>query len=252
MALLILVTMRQSIGQLLKRESHELMLARASEKLAFNVVDPAVPPKHGVCPKRSMITVVVTLLGVLGGASAVLLSNSMRPKTQALWTPAWYLQQFLNYTDYTNLLLLSMELRMKSNTGRHNLLQRMIGFTLIEILIVIVIMGLLVSLVAPTLFSKVSSSKKKTAEAQMQMISTALDTYRLDMGSYPERLDELRRSDQPGWDGPYMPRDIPDDPWGNPYVYSPEGNDEYPYSLLSYGAGGVPGGEDEEEDIIFQ
>jgi type II secretory pathway pseudopilin PulG len=56
----------------------------------------------------------------------------------------------------------------------------------------------------------------------------------------------------PGWDGPYMPRDIPDDPWGNPYIYSPEGDNEHPYSLQSYGAGGVPGGEDEEEDIVFQ
>ena len=92
------------------------------------------------------------------------------------------------------------------------------GFTLIEILIVIVIMGLLISLVAPTLFSKVSSSQRKTTMAQMQMISTALDTYRLDIGKYPENLQELRRSDRPGWDGPYMPRDIPADPLGNPYV----------------------------------
>ena len=141
---------------------------------------------------------------------------------------------------------------MKSNTSGHNLPRHIGGFTLIEILVVIVIMGLLVSLVAPTLFSKVSSSKQKTAKAQMQMISTALDTYRLDIGSYPEKLEELRRSDQPGWDGPYMPRDIPDDPWGNPYVYSPEGDDDHPYLLMSYGMGGVPGGEDEEEDIVFQ
>ncbi len=141
---------------------------------------------------------------------------------------------------------------MKSESNRHTVKSNLAGFTLIEILIVIVIMGLLVSLVAPTLFSKVSSSKQKTAKAQMQMISTALDTYRLDIGSYPEKLEELRRSDEPGWDGPYMPRDIPDDPWGNPYIYSPEGDDEHPYSLQSYGAGGVPGGEDEEEDIVFQ
>ena len=141
---------------------------------------------------------------------------------------------------------------MKSVTSGRKLLQRLKGFTLIEILIVIVIMGLLVSLVAPAMFSKVSSSKQKTAKAQMQMISTALDTYRLDIGTYPEKLDELRRSEQPNWDGPYLPREVPPDPWGNPYVYSPEGDDEHPYSLLSYGAGGSPGGEDEEEDIVFQ
>jgi general secretion pathway protein G len=126
------------------------------------------------------------------------------------------------------------------------------GFTLIEILIVIVIMGLLISLVAPTLFSKVSSSQRKTTMAQMQMISTALDTYRLDIGSYPDRLEELRRSERPGWDGPYMPRDIPADPWGNPYVYSITSEGEAPYHLSSYGAGGLPGGADDEADIVFQ
>ncbi len=126
------------------------------------------------------------------------------------------------------------------------------GFTLIEILIVIVIMGLLISLVAPTLFSKVSSSQRKTSMAQMQMLSTALDTYRLDIGSYPENLEELRRSDRPGWDGPYMPRDIPNDPWGNPYVYSLEQDGEYPYGLSCYAVGGLPGGEDDEADIVFQ
>ena len=126
------------------------------------------------------------------------------------------------------------------------------GFTLIEIMIVIVIMGLLISLVAPAMFSKVSSSQRKTTMAQMQMVSTALQTYRLDVGKFPENLEELRRSDRPGWDGPYMPRDIPADPWGNPYVYAATGDKETPYSLLSYGAGGFPGGEDDEEDIVFQ
>lgn len=141
---------------------------------------------------------------------------------------------------------------MKSKTSALKIKRAVSGFTLIEILIVIVIMGLLISLVAPTLFSKVSSSQRKTAMAQMQMLSTALDTYRLDIGSYPEDLDELRRSERPGWDGPYMPREIPDDPWGTPYVYSSDSDGEYPYSLMSYGAGGVPGGEGDEEDIVFQ
>ena len=126
------------------------------------------------------------------------------------------------------------------------------GFTLIEILIVIVIMGLLISLVAPAMFSKVSSSQRKTSMAQMQMLSTALDTYRLDVGTYPDDLEELRKSERPGWDGPYLPRDIPADPWGNPYVYEVTKGGEYPYALSSYGAGGQPGGEDDEEDIVFQ
>ena len=126
------------------------------------------------------------------------------------------------------------------------------GFTLIEILIVIVIMGLLISLVAPTLFSKVSSSQRKTTMAQMKMISTALDTFRLDIGSYPDNLEELRSSDRPGWDGPYLPRVIPADPWGNPYVYLKTGDSKAPYQLSSYAAGGSPGGDDDEADIVFQ
>jgi general secretion pathway protein G len=126
------------------------------------------------------------------------------------------------------------------------------GFTLIEILIVIVILGLLISLVAPTMFSKVASSKRKTAEAQMQMLSTALDTYRLDLGKYPDKLEDLRSSSESGWDGPYMPRDIPADPWGNPYVYSRDSDGAAPFTLKSLGAGGLPGGEGEEEDVVFQ
>jgi general secretion pathway protein G len=126
------------------------------------------------------------------------------------------------------------------------------GFTLIELLIVIVILGLLLSLVAPTMFSKVGSSQRKAALAQMQMLSTALDTYRLDVGDYPKSLVELRQGSAPGWDGPYLPREIPLDPWGNPYVYSLAGEAEKPYSLMSYGKDGREGGQDDAEDVVFQ
>jgi general secretion pathway protein G len=126
------------------------------------------------------------------------------------------------------------------------------GFTLIELLIVIVILGLLLSLVAPTMFSKVGSSQRKTAMAQMQMLSTALDTYRLDIGDYPENLAELRASTKPGWDGPYLPRELPLDPWGNPYVYERPGEGGQPYVIRSYGKDGRPGGEGQGEDIVFQ
>jgi general secretion pathway protein G len=129
----------------------------------------------------------------------------------------------------------------------------LVGFTLIELLIVIVILGLLLSLVAPTMFSKVGSSQRKTAMAQMQMLSTALDTHRLDTGSFPSALSELRSGDVPGWDGPYLPREVPLDPWGNPYVYSSKTDDPAkPYSLLSYGKDGRLGGEDDAEDVVFQ
>lgn len=126
------------------------------------------------------------------------------------------------------------------------------GFTLIELLIVIVILGLLLSLVAPTMFSKVGSSQRKTAMAQMQMLSTALDTFRLDVGDYPAALAELRSGTKPGWDGPYLPRDLPLDPWGNPYTYQVPGEGGQPYVLRSYGKDGRPGGEGDGEDIVFQ
>ncbi|QYJ74059.1 type II secretion system major pseudopilin GspG [Shewanella sp. FJAT-52076] len=126
------------------------------------------------------------------------------------------------------------------------------GFTLIELLIVVVILGLLMSLVAPTMFSKVDSTKLKTAQMQMDMLSSALDTYRLDIGSYPASLSELRASSNPKWDGPYLPKDVPLDPWGNPYVYASPGDNGLPYTLKSFGKDGVAGGEDDNADLIHQ
>ena len=124
------------------------------------------------------------------------------------------------------------------------------GFTLIELLIVMVILGLLASLVAPSMFSKVASSKIKTAETQMQMLATSLDAYRLDIGMYPSSLEELRRSEKPRWDGPYLPKDVPMDPWGNPYVYKyPSSENEY--ELMSYGLDGSTGGEGEAADVSY-
>ena len=126
------------------------------------------------------------------------------------------------------------------------------GFTLIELLIVIVILGLLASLVAPTMFSKVSSSQRNTAAAQMQMMQTSLDTYLLDMGDYPATLEELRRSDKKGWDGPYLPKAVPMDPWGNPYVYRTPGENGAPFYLASLAKDGQIGGEGDNMDIVHQ
>lgn len=125
------------------------------------------------------------------------------------------------------------------------------GFTLIELLIVIVILGLLMSLVAPKMFSKVDSSKRKTALAQMQMLQTSLDTYRLDIGDYPSNLNELRMSEQPNWDGPYISKNIPNDPWGRAYVYQSPGENGEDYTLMSYGKDGKAGGQDDNEDIVL-
>ena len=123
------------------------------------------------------------------------------------------------------------------------------GFSLMELLVVMVILGLLASLVGPAMFGKVDSSKVKTAQTQIQLLSTALDTFRLDVGDYPDQLSELRASDKRGWDGPYLPKAIPLDPWGNPYVYQKPGQNGLEYSLQSLGKDGEVGGVDDSADI---
>jgi len=127
------------------------------------------------------------------------------------------------------------------------------GFTLIELLIVMIIIGLLASLVAPKMFQQLGESKQKTARAQIELLGTALDAYRLDVGQYPtsqQGLKALREQPQgvDSWNGPYLPKDVPQDPWGNPYHYSSPG-EHNPYDLSSYGADGQPGGEGEDKDI---
>ncbi len=127
------------------------------------------------------------------------------------------------------------------------------GFTLIELLVVMVIIGLLASLVAPRFIRQEEKAKTKAARAQIEMFGTALDTFRLDVGRYPtsqEGLDALRQrpSGVERWDGPYLRKEIPRDPWGNPYVYRSPGEQE-PYELSSYGADGVAGGNEDNADI---
>jgi len=126
------------------------------------------------------------------------------------------------------------------------------GFTMIELLIVIVILGLLASLVAPKFFAQLGTAERGIAATQMSAFETALDTYRLDMGRYPENLNDLRSEDSPRWNGPYLPKAVPADPWGNPYVYARASEGLQPYVLLSYGADGKEGGTDADEDITHQ
>lgn len=127
------------------------------------------------------------------------------------------------------------------------------GFTLIELLIVMIILGLLAALVAPKMFQKVGSSKQKAAKAQIAMIATALDAYRLDMGTYPsseEGLEALRKNPGQGpWDGPYLSKEVPRDPWGRPYVYRFPG-EHSDYDLYSLGADGQEGGDGENADVL--
>jgi general secretion pathway protein G len=126
------------------------------------------------------------------------------------------------------------------------------GFSLIELLIVMVIMGLLAALVGPRMFGKVGKSKQNAAGSQMALFETALDVYRLDVGKYPsteQGLQALRTkpSDEEKWDGPYLPKSVPKDPWGHPYVYSRTDNGEV--EMISLGADGTEGGEGEDKDI---
>jgi general secretion pathway protein G len=127
------------------------------------------------------------------------------------------------------------------------------GFTLIELMIVLFILGLLAALVAPRLMGRVGKAKQKTAQAQIQLLATSLDLFHLDVGRYPtteEGLKSLR--DRPesssSWGGPYLDKAVPNDPWGRPYNYKFPG-DHGPYDLYTFGADGVEGGDGENADI---
>jgi general secretion pathway protein G len=128
------------------------------------------------------------------------------------------------------------------------------GFTLIELLVVIVIIGLLASLIAPTLFGKLEEAKVKTAKAQLAMIATALDAFKLDVGRYPTTQEGLKVLWQnpgniPNWHGKYLPKPIKKDPWGHPYYYRCPGKNGEPYELMSLGADGKLGGTGKNKDI---
>lgn len=132
------------------------------------------------------------------------------------------------------------------------------GFTLIEILVVVAVLAVLAALVAPNVFQHLGTAQDAAARSQIEMLGGALDAYRLDNGRYPttdQGIDALRNapSVEPAprnWRGPYLRREIPLDPWGNPYLYvSPGEVNPNSYDLLSLGADGLPGGEGEDADI---
>ena len=128
------------------------------------------------------------------------------------------------------------------------------GITLIELLVVMVIISLFATLVGARLFSNVDKARQTTAKAQISGFETVLDLFRLDVGRYPTASEGLQvlRVDPGGirnWDGPYLGKNVPMDPWGNSYVYLYPG-EHGDFDILSLGADGEQGGEDENLDIV--
>jgi general secretion pathway protein G len=127
------------------------------------------------------------------------------------------------------------------------------GFTLLELLVVIAIIGLLAGYVGPRYFGQIGKSEVKAARAQIDALEKALDQYRLDVGNYPSTEHGLGAliTAPPGvarWAGPYLKKGLPNDPWGNPYIYkSPGSHGEF--DLFSHGRDGNPGGTAENADI---
>jgi general secretion pathway protein G len=132
--------------------------------------------------------------------------------------------------------------------------RRQAGFTLIEIMVVMVIIGLLMALVGPNLIGRSEKAKVQAAAMQIERLGTVLDTFRLDVGRYPTTQEGLqvlvqRPMGVDRWDGPYLNKGVPKDPWDRPYFYRSPGEAGRPYDLYSLGADGAPGGTDNNRDI---
>jgi general secretion pathway protein G len=139
------------------------------------------------------------------------------------------------------------------NRSIFNAQRRSGGFTLLELLVVIVIIGLLAGYVAPRYFAQVGKSEIQVAKAQIDALEKALDQYRLDTRRYPSSEEGLqalvnRPASELNWNGPYLKKTVPNDPWGKPYVYRTPGQ-KSDYELFSYGRDGKQGGVGEDADI---
>jgi general secretion pathway protein G len=145
---------------------------------------------------------------------------------------------------------------METQPNRGGRLRDRGGFTLIEIMVVIVILGLLAALVVPKLIGRTEEAKKTQARVQIRSVEQALELFKLDNGFFPTtdqglgalvRLPDTGRAPKNYRKGGYLDR-LPKDPWGNPYVYVSPGS-HGDYDISSYGADGAPGGEGEDADI---
>ncbi|WP_425334667.1 type II secretion system major pseudopilin GspG [Paucibacter sediminis] len=128
------------------------------------------------------------------------------------------------------------------------------GFTLLELLVVMVIIGLLAGYVGPKFFGQIGKSEVKAAKAQIDALQKSLDQYRIDLGHYPSTEQGLQAlvvkpADEPRWAGPYLSKAVPKDPWHNEYQYRAPG-EHGEYDLLSFGRDGRPGGEGEDADLV--
>lgn len=128
------------------------------------------------------------------------------------------------------------------------------GFTLLELLVVIAIIGMLAAYVGPKYFSQVGKSQRSVAKSQVEAFARALGTYRLDVGNFPTTEEGLRALLAPPptaakWNGPYLDKAVPEDPWGHPYAYRSPGANGGDFDIASYGKDGQPGGDGEAADI---
>ena len=133
-------------------------------------------------------------------------------------------------------------------------IKRHYGFTLLELLVVMVIIGLLVGYVGPRYFAQIGKSETKATRAQIDALEKALDQYRLDTGHYPTSEQGLaalntRPSNEARWDGPYLKKEVPPDPWGKPYIYRQPG-EHGEFDLFSNGKDGQPGGSGDAADVV--
>ncbi|WP_374350000.1 type II secretion system major pseudopilin GspG [Chitinimonas sp.] len=139
---------------------------------------------------------------------------------------------------------------MQRNTRRHG------GFTLLELLVVLLIIGLLAAYVGPKYFSQIGKSNTTAAKAQIEAFDKGLDQYRVDTGHYPSTEQGLvalfaQPANEPKWNGPYLKKTIPLDPWGHSYNYKSPGDAKAgrEFEVVSYGKDGAAGGSGEDADI---